>query len=123
MSVKVIKEIMYIQRKFLWAGTTDKKSMSWVRWSLVCKLKVVEGLGIKDVAIFNRALLSKWPWRFIYEPNAIWLGILKAKYGNLRIRVLSKDVQRVASLESIWWKDIMGIGDSLQYEGFYNQIS
>lgn len=59
-SVKVIKVI-----KFIYS------------WSLVCKPKEVGGLGIKDMAIFNRALLSKWLWRFIHEPNAIWVGIIE----------------------------------------------
>ncbi|CAK8575291.1 unnamed protein product [Lathyrus sativus] len=119
---KVIKEIIAIQRRFLWAGTCDKGGMAWDRWSLVCKPKDVGGLGIKHVGAFNLALLTKWLWKITYEPNAIWSKIFEAKYGNVKSKTLAKQVQGVTRLESLWWNDIMIIGDSIKPEGFVNQL-
>nr|KYP44925.1 LINE-1 reverse transcriptase isogeny [Cajanus cajan] len=49
----VIKEIMAIQRDFLWRGVKDGSKIPWVKWETMCKSKVEGGLGIKDVRLFN----------------------------------------------------------------------
>lgn len=43
----------------------------------MCKPKEYGGTGIKDVDVFDRAMLTKWLWRFIKETNAFWRGILE----------------------------------------------
>nr|KYP40962.1 Putative ribonuclease H protein At1g65750 family [Cajanus cajan] len=64
----MIKEIVAIQRDFLWKSVKDGSKIPWVRWETVCKSKVEGGLGIKDVRLFNRALLRKWVWRCMLSP-------------------------------------------------------
>jgi hypothetical protein len=39
------------------------------------------GLGIRRVAVTNRALLGKWMWRFGREENHLWRRVIVAKYG------------------------------------------
>nr|KYP42150.1 Putative ribonuclease H protein At1g65750 family [Cajanus cajan] len=49
----VIKEIVAIQRDFLWRGVKDGSKIPWVKWEMVCKSKDEGGLGIKDVRFSN----------------------------------------------------------------------
>jgi hypothetical protein len=53
----------------------------WVKWSEVCKPKKLGGLGVKDLILFNVALLAKWRWRLLVENSLKWKNILCAKYG------------------------------------------
>lgn len=39
------------------------------------------GLGIKNLELFNYALVSKWGWRCLSEHKAIWSDILEFRYG------------------------------------------
>ena len=39
----------------------------FVRWNLVCLEKKKGGLGVRNLALMNRALLSKWNWRYANE--------------------------------------------------------
>lgn len=47
----------------------------------MCKSKSVEGLGVRDLEVFNKALVGKWMWRFMNEKGNLWVKILKSKYG------------------------------------------
>lgn len=58
--VKMLKEIITIQRIFLWQGVVEKWGMAWVIWESICKSRKLGGLGVKYIRIFNLALLSKW---------------------------------------------------------------
>ncbi|CAK8537667.1 unnamed protein product [Lathyrus sativus] len=104
---KVVNEIIAIQHRFLWAGNSSKKFISWISWNSVCKPKDHGGLGIKHVGRFNCALIAKWLWRFQSGGNEIWRKTLTLRYGNLSIKL--KNFIDVGSLksDSIWLKDIM----------------
>ena len=39
-------------------------------------------LGIRDLRLFNEALLGKWQWRFMNEKGNLWRKVLTIKYGN-----------------------------------------
>lgn len=64
--------------------------MAWVSWKSVCKPKDSGEVGIKDNVLFNRALLTKWLWRFIKESDAIWIGVLQQRYENIARRLIFK---------------------------------
>ena len=36
---------------------------------------------MKDLGCLNKALLSKWLWRFVTEREALWNDVIRAKYG------------------------------------------
>ena len=77
----VILGLEQIQRNFLWGkGRLDKKP-HLVRWEIVCKDKRSGGLGVKNLFWFNKALLSKWCWRFVTKRGAFWNDVIKGKYG------------------------------------------
>ncbi|XP_058725510.1 uncharacterized protein LOC131596787 [Vicia villosa] len=104
---KVLQEIRTIQSKFLWSGGEDRKSIHWVCWDTVCKSKEEGGLGIKNVEIMNVALISKWKWRILNENEAVWSGIIRARYGKVKLKILVGDMAVVGKKDSIWWRDLM----------------
>ncbi|XP_058785055.1 uncharacterized mitochondrial protein AtMg00310-like [Vicia villosa] len=104
---KVLKDIIAIQRNFLWNGVGDKNSISWMGWKDVCKSKEEGGLGIKHAGRFNKALMSKWPWRMLNEENAIWSGVLRGRYGDTRSGMWGNDAIGSVSKESLGWRYIM----------------
>ncbi|PNY01532.1 ribonuclease H [Trifolium pratense] len=58
-----------IQRNFLWGGGLEDKKLCWVKWDQICLPKEQGGLGVKNLDLFNRALLCKWKWRFLIDNN------------------------------------------------------
>ncbi|KAK2436747.1 hypothetical protein QL285_021719 [Trifolium repens] len=79
----VLKQIIRIQREFLWGGPSGGRKISWVSWKEVCKPKNQGGLGVRDVGKVNLSLLIKWRWRLLQRGNALWKDILVAKYGSI----------------------------------------
>ena len=55
-----------LQRKFLWyGGSSVKKKYALVSWTVVCRSKEQGGLGVLDLNLINKALLTKWWIRFL----------------------------------------------------------
>jgi hypothetical protein len=65
MPANIWKQIVKLQRQFLWGGTNRVRKIPWVSWTNVCKSKANGGLGIRDLRAVNLALLSKWRWRLL----------------------------------------------------------
>ena len=38
-------------------------------------------MGVRKIAIFNKALLGKWLWRFGTEESKLWRRVIATKYG------------------------------------------
>ncbi|KAL2224646.1 UNVERIFIED_CONTAM: hypothetical protein Sindi_3028700 [Sesamum indicum] len=55
---KVTNEIEKRLRAFLWKGTTTS-GYAKVAWKDLCRPKEEEGLGLKDISILNRSLMTK----------------------------------------------------------------
>jgi hypothetical protein len=49
--------------QFLWGGIGEEFKFHLVNWSKVCSPISNGGLGIRNLRIFNKALLGKWLWR------------------------------------------------------------
>lgn len=109
---KVLEEMIRLQRQFLWAGGIERRAVSWVKWSAVCKPKRNGGLGIKNLEAFNIALLAKWEWRLITEPGAIWAGLIWFRYGDLSFWSLYPEEYGAGQVKkhSIWWRDLCSLG-------------
>ena len=57
---KVRLRLEKIQRDFLWGGGALEQRPHLVRWNLVCLERKKGGLGVRNLALMNKALLGKW---------------------------------------------------------------
>ncbi|MCH82018.1 ribonuclease H protein [Trifolium medium] len=114
MPVRIRKEVVRIQREFLWGGVRGGKKVSWIKWSVVCKAKSKGGLGVRDVSLVNLSLLAKWRWRLLLPGRALWKDVLVAKYGDHIIHNVDWSGFRTPSSGSNWWKDICSLDSVLE---------
>jgi hypothetical protein len=105
----VLKQLVRIQRNFLWGGGLEDKKLCWIKWDQICLPKAQGGLGVKNLALFNKALLCKWKWRFLTEDEAIWADLLRFRYGHLPSILLAGNSPSNNAKSSIWWRDIIGL--------------
>lgn len=101
---KVIKEITRMQHEFLWhGGCANGGAIPWVAWADVCWNKSEGGLGIKDLGVYNRALLGKWIAHILCNPDCLWTRVLRSKYGGIDVGF---DARKGGSGMSAWWLDL-----------------
>jgi hypothetical protein len=55
----IIQQLVRIQRNFLWEEGLNDKKICWVNWDPICLPTDKGGLGVKNLELFNVALLSK----------------------------------------------------------------
>lgn len=73
----VIKEIDKIRRRFLWHGVTQEtKKLSLANWEVVCTPKIMGGLGVTDLRIFNQSLLTKHYWQWVRPTTNLWKPLI-----------------------------------------------
>jgi hypothetical protein len=72
-----------LQRDFLWGGIGDEFKYHLVKWSKVCTPVLEGGLGIRNLVVFNKALLGKWLWRYGIEREAWWRISVDSKFESL----------------------------------------
>ena len=64
-------------------GMGEGKKFHLMNWNQVCQPLQSGGLGIRNLRLFNRALLGKWLWRFGNERETLWRQVILSKYGSL----------------------------------------
>ena len=101
---KVCARLERIQRQFLWGGSDDVKKVSLVNWATVCTEKKKRGFGIKSFSKMNKALLSKWNWRFANDRNSLWRKIISSKFGESFDGWHTRDLR--GGYGSSLWKEI-----------------
>ncbi|XP_062014406.1 uncharacterized protein LOC133730919 [Rosa rugosa] len=63
-----------------WWGTSATKGIHWKSWTLLGLPKPDGGMGFRNIADFNLALLAKQAWRLHSNPDALWVRVLKNRY-------------------------------------------
>jgi hypothetical protein len=81
--VSVAKCIEKIQRDFLWKGLGEDFKFHLVKWDTICSPISNGGLAVRNLKLFNEALLGKWLWRYGLEREALWRRVVDGKYSSL----------------------------------------
>ncbi|KAK1372699.1 hypothetical protein POM88_028892 [Heracleum sosnowskyi] len=61
--------------------------MHMLKWDVVCSRKKVGGIGIFSLKRRNIALLAKWWWRHMTEPDSLWNKILTSMYEDIDLMI------------------------------------
>jgi len=63
----VLKRLDFYRSTFFWQGNSDKNKYHLAKWDILCRPKDQGGLGIADLSITNKCLLSKWLFKLLNE--------------------------------------------------------
>ena len=72
----VARKLEKVQRDFLWGGWNLEGKTHLVKWEVVCTDENKGGL-----ALLNKALLSKWIWRYACEKDSLWKQVIMTSMG------------------------------------------
>ena len=76
----VIERLTQICRNFLWGGKAEYSTTPKVAWDSVCLDKTSGGLGIKDLAAWNKALIAKLVWAIENKKDLLWVKWVHGRY-------------------------------------------
>lgn len=74
------KSICASVARFFWRSRGRDRGIHWKNWQVLTQNKSNGGLGFKEFADMNSALLAKQAWRVIENPESLWVKALKACY-------------------------------------------
>lgn len=75
----ILKKLDYYRSRFFWQFDEHKKKYRLAKWNILCKPKECGGLGIQNLELQNKCLLSKWLYRLLNE-DGVWQKLLRRKY-------------------------------------------
>jgi hypothetical protein len=67
----VLNKLDYYKSRFFWQCDGHKKKYILAKWSILHKPKSLGGLGIIDLEVQNKCLLSKWLFKLIND-EGVW---------------------------------------------------
>jgi hypothetical protein len=74
------KRINSLISKFWWGHQHNTTKAAWMRWDSMGKPKSSNGMGFRDLEVFNLALLAKQGWGLVQQPKSMVATILRDKY-------------------------------------------
>ncbi|KAL4391418.1 hypothetical protein AHAS_Ahas03G0243100 [Arachis hypogaea] len=89
-----------IYRDFLWRSSDEERKVHLLNWEKICKPKEEGGLGIRRAQETNQLFLMKLAWGLIHKRDALWVQVMRAKYGGGDNTILK--VHKKASNSNAW---------------------
>jgi len=75
----VVKNLDHFRSRFFWQGSSYKHKYRLAKCDILCRPKDQGGLGILDLQLQNKCLLSKWIINLL-NTEGIWQNSLRNKY-------------------------------------------
>ena len=63
-----------------WWNNQDEERHHWLSWQCLTKPKTEGGLGLRDLHIFNLAMLARQGWQLLQDPESLCGRVPRAKY-------------------------------------------
>ncbi|KAH1098664.1 hypothetical protein J1N35_015585 [Gossypium stocksii] len=79
--IGVCDEIKRLARQFIWGHANGRPKMSLVSWDSICQPRNQGGLGFRYLSDQNSFFLMKIGFNLVSQRNALWVRVLRAKYG------------------------------------------
>ena len=75
----VLEKIDCFRSRFYWQNDQHKKKYRLAKWKVLCQPRDQGGIGIYNLDIQNKCLLSKWLFKLLNE-DGMWQELLRNKY-------------------------------------------
>ncbi|GKC93942.1 hypothetical protein Tco_1159384 [Tanacetum coccineum] len=74
---RILLDIEQIMRGFLWCQGSMRKGKAKVVWDVVCLPKDEDGLRIRRLDLFNKALMAVYIWKLLSMKESLWVAWIK----------------------------------------------
>lgn len=110
---KVIEQVVAMCRNYLWTGQVSSSKPAPIAWDLVCRSRKEGGLGFKESAAWNLALLGKYVWCIASKADNLWVKWVNHVY----LRGQDWKTYSPPSSASWYWKNLCKVKDVFR-EGY-----
>lgn len=111
----VLTKLDHYRLRFFWQGGSDNKKYHLAKWDILCRPRDQGGLGIINLDIQNRCLLSKWIVNLL-NTQGVWQSLLRNKY--LGSKTLTQ--VQVKPNDSHFCRGLMKVKDETLSCGFFD---
>lgn len=73
------KQLNSLMNNFWWNQNRESRGVTWLNWKRLGLAEQQGGMGLRDIEVFNLALLAKQGWRLQY-PESLVAKIMREKY-------------------------------------------
>jgi hypothetical protein len=103
---EILHKLDFYRSTFFWQGDDHKKKYRLVKWGVICRPKDQGRLGVRNLEIQNKCLLSKWLFSLINTEGA-WVQLIRNKY--LGTKTITQVTRNPG--DSQFWSGLMRVKD------------
>jgi hypothetical protein len=75
----VLKKLEFYRSRFFWQNDDHKKKYRLIKWPILCQPKEQGGMGVLNLDLQNKCLLSKWLFKLCND-DGMWQELIRDKY-------------------------------------------